>query len=146
LSILKRIDRLDDFPLKYCINYSIMYYMITYSTMSTEFVENLASEMRRGVLTLAVLRQCQAAQYGYSLKQRLAEAGLEINEGTLYPLLRRLEGQRLLTSAWQVTDDERPRRYYLLSELGAQVLTRLASEWCGIIQGLERLDVGKECE
>lgn len=70
---------------------------------------------------------------------------LEVNEGTLYPLLRRLEGQGLLTSAWQVTDDERLCRYYLLSELGVEVLAQLVGEWCGMIQGLERLDVGKEC-
>ena len=71
-----------------------------------------------GVLALAVLSQCDEPQYGYSLKQRLAELGLDINEGTLYPLLRRLEGQGLLHSEWRVVDETRPRRYYVLDEPG----------------------------
>ncbi len=90
--------------------------------------ENLASELRRGVLVLAVLAQCRSVQYGYSLKQQLSAAGLDINEGTLYPLLRRLEGQGLLRSEWLVTED-RPRRYYTLSTGGAEVLEKLVKEW-----------------
>jgi DNA-binding PadR family transcriptional regulator len=90
--------------------------------------ENLASELRRGVLVLAVLAQCSEVQYGYSLKQQLSAAGLDINEGTLYPLLRRLEGQGLLRSEWLVTED-RPRRYYTLSAEGKAVLERLVTEW-----------------
>ncbi|MFN8464590.1 MAG: helix-turn-helix transcriptional regulator [Caldilineaceae bacterium] len=90
--------------------------------------ENLASELRRGVLVLAVLAQCRGVQYGYSLKQQLSVAGLDINEGTLYPLLRRLEGQGLLRSEWLVTED-RPRRYYTLSTGGAAVLEKLVTEW-----------------
>ncbi len=90
--------------------------------------ENLASELRRGVLVLAVLAQCRSVQYGYSLKQQLSAAGLDINEGTLYPLLRRLEGQGLLRSEWLVTED-RPRRYYTLSAGGAEVLEKLVQEW-----------------
>jgi PadR family transcriptional regulator PadR len=90
--------------------------------------ENLASELRRGVLVLVVLAQCRGVQYGYSLKQQLSAAGLDINEGTLYPLLRRLEGQGLLRSEWLVTED-RPRRYYTLSTVGAEVLEKLVKEW-----------------
>jgi DNA-binding PadR family transcriptional regulator len=90
--------------------------------------ESLASELRRGVLVLAVLAQCREVQYGYSLKQQLSGAGLDINEGTLYPLLRRLEGQGLLRSEWLVTED-RPRRYYTLSAVGKEVLERLVGEW-----------------
>lgn len=94
--------------------------------------ENLASELRRGVLVLAVLAQCRSVQYGYSLKQQLSAAGLEINEGTLYPLLRRLEGQGLLRSEWLVTED-RPRRYYTLSTGGAEVLEKLVQEWQDLV-------------
>lgn len=90
--------------------------------------DNLASELRRGVLVLAVLAQCREVQYGYSLKQQLRAAGLDINEGTLYPLLRRLEGQGLLRSEWLVKED-RPRRYYTLSAVGAEVLEKLVKEW-----------------
>ena len=100
--------------------------------------ENLASELPRGVLVLAVLAQCREVQYGYSLKQQLSAAGLEINEGTLYPLLRRLEGQGLLASEWQVTED-RPRRYYRLSPTGAAVLGRLALEWRELVNVVARV-------
>ncbi len=110
-----------------------------------EICDSLASELRRGSLVLAVLRQCQEAQYGYSLKQRLEDGGLAVNEGTLYPLLRRLEAQGLLTSAWQLIDAERPRRYYRLSDLGDAVLAQLATEWCTLVEVLARLQVRKEC-
>ena len=97
-----------------------------------ELIENLGFELRRGALVLAVLSQLQSEAYGYSLKQKLAEGGLEINEGTLYPLLRRLEGQGLLNSEWRVIDEARPRRYYRISELGSQVLAHLGQEWTAI--------------
>jgi DNA-binding PadR family transcriptional regulator len=94
-----------------------------------------------------VLAQCREVQYGYSLKQQLSAAGLDINEGTLYPLLRRLEGQGLLRSEWQVTED-RPRRYYTLSAVGAEVLERLTKEWqelVGVVANvLPQGELGKE--
>ena len=86
------------------------------------------TELRRGVVILAVLSRLHEAQYGYSLKQALAEAGMTIEEGTLYPLLRRLEGQGLLGSEWR-TDSAPPRRYYRLSKDGAQTLERLKEAW-----------------
>lgn len=91
--------------------------------------ENLASELRRGLLALAVLAECGVPQYGYSLKQSLSQRGLEINEGTLYPLLRRLEEQSLLTSQWQLADESRPRRYYRISPQGQAALAQLTVEW-----------------
>ena len=100
--------------------------------------ESLASELRRGVLVLAVLAQCREVQYGSSLTQQLSAGGLEINEGTLYPLLRRLEGQGLLASEWQVTED-RPRRYYKLSPMGAAVLEKLAVEWRELVSVVARV-------
>lgn len=96
---------------------------------STQTYENLASELRRGLLALAVLAECGVPQYGYSLKQSLNARGLEINEGTLYPLLRRLEEQGLLNSQWQLADESRPRRYYRISPQGEIALARLAAEW-----------------
>ncbi len=101
--------------------------------------DKILLELRRGVLLLAVLSQLQERQYGYSLKQSLNEKGLEINEGTLYPLMRRLETQGLLTSDWQVVDDVRPRRYYQISAEGASALASLTQEWRGLVAVLERL-------
>ena len=85
--------------------------------MENQSIENLILEMRRGVIVLAVLSQCYQEQYGYSLLKSLSEKGLEIDQGTLYPLLRRLETQGLLNSSWRL-EDARPRRYYLISPGG----------------------------
>ena len=106
---------------------------------ATQRNDSLISELRRGVLALAVLSQCDEPQYGYSLKQRLAELGLDINEGTLYPLLRRLEGQGLLHSEWRVVDETRPRRYYVLDEPGQEVLRMLRTEWQSLVAVVGRI-------
>jgi PadR family transcriptional regulator PadR len=102
--------------------------MVSKSDTATAF-DTLNSELRRGLVALAVLAECRTPQYGYSLKQSLAEAGLDINEGTLYPLMRRMEDQGLLVSEWQIADEGRPRRYYQLGPEGAQALERLTAEW-----------------
>ena len=85
-------------------------------------------ELRRGALVLAVLSQLRDAQYGYSLRQALAERGMPIEEGTLYPLLRRLETQGLLASEWRL-DDGPPRRYYRLNNAGEAMLADLTAIW-----------------
>lgn len=85
-------------------------------------------ELRRGVLVLAVLSQLRDAQYGYSLRQALAERGMPIEEGTLYPLLRRLEAQGLLASEWRIEDGP-PRRYYRLNNAGEAMLAELTTIW-----------------
>lgn len=103
-----------------------------------ELLENTILELRRGLIVLAVLSQLDDPQYGYSLIKRLAEGGLEIDQGTLYPLLRRLESQGLLTSDWRI-EGERPRRYYVLSEEGRQLLPRLKEEWNGIVSTMTRM-------
>jgi PadR family transcriptional regulator PadR len=108
------------------------------SATQSELRENLSLEFRRGALVLAVLSQLHEEQYGYSLKKLLAERGLEIDEGTLYPLLRRLETQGLLRSRWRV-EDGRPRRYYRASPLGEQIHRELAADWRALSRALEKL-------
>ncbi|MQC25883.1 MAG: PadR family transcriptional regulator [Chloroflexi bacterium] len=93
-------------------------------------------ELRRGALVLAVLSRLQQEAYGYFLKQDLADAGLDINEGTLYPLLRRLESQGFLDSEWRVIDEARPRRYYRISDLGQKALKDLGDEWQSISKAI----------
>jgi DNA-binding PadR family transcriptional regulator len=88
----------------------------------------LTQELRRGILVLATLSQLKEEKYGYALISELAEQGLDIEQGTLYPLLRRLESQGVLQSSWNV-DGSRPRRYYQISEAGTQVLQALTEEW-----------------
>jgi DNA-binding PadR family transcriptional regulator len=88
----------------------------------------LEADLRRSVIVLATLSQLKAAQYGYSLRQTLSEHGMEIEEGTLYPLLRRLETQGLLTSEWRIEDGP-PRRYYTLSAEGRRLYPKLVKSW-----------------
>ncbi|MGI8314755.1 PadR family transcriptional regulator [Halobacillus mangrovi] len=93
-----------------------------------KLLNSLITEMRRGALTLAVLSQLDSPQYGYSLVQRLEASGLVIDQSTLYPLLRRLEKQELVTSTWDTTES-RPRKYYVLSEYGKEIFVQLKVEW-----------------
>ncbi|MBD3109240.1 PadR family transcriptional regulator [Bacillus sp. AGMB 02131] len=91
-------------------------------------LNSLMTELRRGTLTLAVLSRLQAPQYGYSLVQSLEDSGIPIEQSTLYPLLRRLEKQELVTSYWDTTES-RPRKYYLLSDFGKVIYVQLKEEW-----------------
>ena len=109
-----------------------------------DLTDNLISELRRGTLVLTVLSQLDEQQYGYSLAQRLSEKGVEIEQGTLYPLLRRLEEQGLLESEWSVAGP-RPRRYYAISQAGRETLQTLVEEWRALNRVLERL-LGEEAE
>lgn len=100
--------------------------------------ENLALEIRRGAIVLAVLGRLSDEAYGYGLRKDLAERGLEIEEGTLYPLLRRLEEQGLLVSRWR-TENGRRRRYYRISPRGEEVRAALREEWESLAHVMERL-------
>ena len=96
--------------------------------MSTAQFDTLRLELRRGCLVLAVLGQLRAEHYGYTLKKELNDRGMDIDEGTLYPLLRRLEAQGLLVSEWR-EEDKRNKRFYRLSPDGTRVLEELLAEW-----------------
>jgi PadR family transcriptional regulator PadR len=100
--------------------------------------ENLRLELRRGCLVLAVLAQLRAEHYGYTLRKALADDGLEIEESTLYPLLRRLETQGLLVSEWR-EEDKRNKRFYRLSKEGKVILKQLLEEWRGMGESLDRI-------
>ncbi|MEA4869119.1 MAG: PadR family transcriptional regulator [Christensenella sp.] len=93
-----------------------------------EPMQNLISELRRGSLTLAVLGSLREPRYGYALLQILQEQKIDIEANTLYPLLRRLESQELLTSDWD-TSESRPRKYYTVSKKGQEVFEQLLGEW-----------------
>src|SRR5258708_22408291 len=89
-----------------------------------ELFENLRIELRSGVLIVATLAQLRVEQYGYTLRKALADIGMDIDESTLYPLLRRLESQRLLTSEWREENNQR-KRFYRLSPEGKVMLDAL---------------------
>lgn len=103
--------------------------------------ENLRLELRRGSLVLAVLAQLRTEQYGYTLRKSLADHGMEIDEGTLYPLLRRLESQGLLVSEWR-EEEKRNKRFYKLSPDGEEMLEQLLAEWRSIDTSLSEIVKG----
>ena len=95
-------------------------------------------ELRRGTPVLAVLAACRAPRYGYALLGLLAEAGMQVEANTLYPLLRRLEKQGLLRAEWS-TDESRPRKYYTVTDLGAEMAEVLRAEWQSLTEDLGAL-------
>jgi PadR family transcriptional regulator PadR len=103
-----------------------------------EVVENLRQELRRGTLVLAVLAELRHERYGYTLRTMLGHAGVSVDEGTLYPLLRRLETQGLLASEWR-EEENRKKRFYRLSPAGKTVLRQLTAEWQSINGSLSRM-------
>ena len=114
--------------------------MMMEHTQSEQY-QKLTQELRRGILVLAALSQLEEEKYGYSLISSLAEKGLDIEQGTLYPLLRRLESQGLLQSEWN-TEGSRPRRYYVINSEGIKTLQNLTTEWREITTVMERLLAG----
>ena len=100
-------------------------------TPDSQIFDSLRLELRRGCLIVAVLAQLKTEHYGYTLRKALADQGLAIEESTLYPLLRRLETQGLLTSQWR-EEDKRNKRFYKLSPHGEIILTQLLAVWNSI--------------
>jgi len=103
-----------------------------------EILENLRSELRRGSLIVAVLAELRHEQYGYTLRKSLEEHGISMDEGTLYPLLRRLENQGLLVSEWR-EQDKRNKRFYRLSPQGEVILAELLLDWENLSQSLRAI-------
>ena len=112
-------------------------------------LDNLRLELRRGCLTIAVLAQLRTEYYGYELRKALADQGMDIDENTLYPLLRRLESQGLLTSTWR-EENKRNKRFYRLSSDGEAILAQLLEEWRSIGEALNHIissrSLSAECD
>ncbi len=113
------------------------------SALQNDLFDSLRLELRRGCLILAVLAQLRVEHYGYTLRKALADEGLAIEESTLYPLLRRLETQGLLTSEWR-EEEKRNKRFYRLSADGASILAQLLVEWNGINDSLHKILNGEK--
>ena len=113
--------------------------------LDPELFDSLKLELRRGSLVLAVLAQLRVEQYGYTLRKALSDHGIEIDEGTLYPLLRRLESQGLLTSQWR-EEEKRTKRFYKISPEGKLMFKKLMAEWENIQNGLLRITRRQESD
>lgn len=111
--------------------------------MDDELIAGHLQELRRGTVVLACLTTLSQPRYGYALLETLADAGFAVDGNTLYPLLRRLEKQGLLTSEWN-TDEARPRKFYRVSPAGADVLDQLMAEWRALDTAIGALDGGQQ--
>lgn len=109
--------------------------------MDEDLIAGHLQELRRGTVVLACLTTLSQPRYGYALLETLAQAGFAVDGNTLYPLLRRLEKQGLLTSEWN-TDEARPRKFYRVSSDGARVLDQLMTEWRTLDTAIGALEGG----
>lgn len=103
-----------------------------------ETVSTLVQELRRGTLILLVLSQLKEPMYGYSLVKKLNDYQIPIDANTLYPLMRRLEGQGLLESRWD-TAESKPRKYYKITPDGLAVLERTVGYWNTFSRNVDKL-------
>ena len=108
-----------------------------------ELVANFSQELRRGTLILCVLANFKEPTYGYNLIEKLSKTGISIEANTLYPLLRRLEGQKLLASVWN-TDGAKPRKYYNLTDFGKEILSELKKHWQITAQSMNEILEGSD--
>ena len=113
--------------------------------MAGSFQERAQAELKRGVLQIAVLGLLRRPTYGYELLKVLQQAGIATEEGTLYPVLRRLEKEKLLAAEWN-TSGSRPRKYYRTTDRGTTVLDALVADWSGVNRALERVLAAPEGE
>ncbi len=105
-------------------------------------LEAYLRELRRGSVLLACLLVLRSPGYGYGLLEKLEAVGVDVDANTLYPMLRRLEKQGLLTSEWD-TEGNRPRKYYVTSDAGVALAQELTAAWQDMTEKLERLERGE---
>jgi DNA-binding PadR family transcriptional regulator len=108
-----------------------------------ELLASLRQELKRGSVVLVCLLSLRTADYGYSLLKTLEEAGVDADANTLYPLLRRLERQGLVTSEW-LTDEPRPRKFYRTSPSGREMADALLVDWAAIGETIKHFQRGEE--
>jgi len=113
--------------------------------LEKDLLESLLSELRRGTLILCVLSLLDRSYYGYALVQDMSQKGVPVDANTLYPLLRRLEKQKLLYSEWD-TSEAKPRKYYKRTAYGDQIYASLAQQWREMSAGINSLIGGNEYE
>src|SRR3954468_23918340 len=107
--------------------------------MDNELLATHLQELRRGTVVLACLLILRQPNYGYALLELLERHGFAVDANTLYPLLRRLEKQGLLTSDWN-TEESRPRKFYRTSDQGRALAEALRHDWRQLDVSFKSLD------
>lgn len=105
-----------------------------------DIFERFETEVKRGVMQVAVMCLLEKERYGYDIIKNLKDAGLGVEEGTLYPILRRLEDERILSSRW-VTEGPRPRKYYMITDYGREIREKLLGSMKSIGDSIDRLEI-----
>lgn len=107
---------------------------------SDEYAEQLATQLRKGFLVYCVLRVCTTKpMYTSDIIRTLSDAELVVVEGTIYPLLSRLQKDGLLTHEWQESEQGPPRKYYKVTEFGANVEAHLTKRIAALNTTLKKL-------
>jgi PadR family transcriptional regulator PadR len=107
----------------------------------SEILSGSQQELRRGTVVLACLLLLHEPGYGYALMEELRGLGFAVDANTLYPLLRRLEGQGMLVSEWN-TQETRPRKFYRISPDGQRLAAALLADWERIDTSVRSLGQG----
>ncbi|MDX1567525.1 MAG: PadR family transcriptional regulator [Longimicrobiales bacterium] len=109
--------------------------------MPSDFVSNWQTQARKGILVLSVLNALRGERlYGYEIVKRLGDvAGLSIAEGTIYPLMSRLQKEGLVESSLEPSPEGPARKYYRLTADGEAALDRIDEAWDDIVEGVEAL-------
>ena len=108
--------------------------------LSESYAENLAVQLRKGFLAYCVLKVCSAAPvYTSDIIRRLSEAELVVVEGTIYPLLSRLQKDGLLAHEWQESEQGPPRKYYRITDYGKEVAVHTTKRIATLNDTLKKL-------
>lgn len=101
------------------------------------------SQMKRGTLEMCALSVVSRGDcYGYELVNRISKC-MEITEGTIYPLMKRLKDSGLIDSYIVESNEGPPRKYYKLTDAGSEELNRLTEEWFEFTQSIDKLLKGE---
>jgi DNA-binding PadR family transcriptional regulator len=104
-----------------------------------EILERFETEVKRGAIQVAIMCLLEKERYGYDIIRHLKDAGLPVEEGTLYPILRRLDEEKMLASRWE-TSGPRPRKYYVITEYGRDIRGKLIEALKSITLAVEQLE------
>lgn len=107
---------------------------------SAKYAEQLATQLRKGFLVYCVLRVCShEPKYTSDIIRTLSEAEMVVVEGTIYPLLSRLQKDGLLTHEWQESEQGPPRKYYKITDFGKDVMDQVTKKIASLNATLKKL-------
>lgn len=111
---------------------------------SIKNVDNVKAQMRKGILEYCILSiLSRGDSYAPQIISELKEADMIVVEGTLYPLLARQKNQGLLSYRWEESPQGPPRKYYMITDLGKEILSQLDQVWDEMVAQIKVIRYGK---